>query len=350
MTNENQNDPRILMTSNGMDAEWNELKDVNGIHDIEQIFYPDKGYDEKVMAEIRKDYRWTPACQRAFLEELTVSGSVTGAAQFVAKSIRAAYALRLRREGAAFSLGWTAAVLIARDRIAEMLMDRAIRGYEEFSQKGEEGITRRGRFDNKLSANMLGRLDRIAEREAVKGSQDAQVRLIMQDWEAYLDLIERGGKGSEAALFCKARTDDDAAMDEFEKQQIDNELAQISADEAAEAEEAQTEYLMEEEPGEAAKRMSVWWDEKWECWMTNFPLSPEDRAAQLEDEYEAELEGGEGCAEITEIGAFGHRNYRRTLTLAETAAHEQGIESKLAPWTEAAQAARDAWFGEKEAA
>ncbi len=55
---------------------------------------------------------------------------------------------------------------------------------------------------------LLGRLDRMAEAQAIKGSRNAQVMLVVQDFESFLDLIERGGKGSEAALFFAARDPD----------------------------------------------------------------------------------------------------------------------------------------------
>ncbi|WP_260580284.1 hypothetical protein [Sphingopyxis sp. PET50] len=76
-------------------------------------------------------YHWTPALQRDFLEHVAGTGSVRIAASRVGMSPSAAYQLRQRAEGAAFRLGWAAAVLLARGRLADELLDRAIFGHEE---------------------------------------------------------------------------------------------------------------------------------------------------------------------------------------------------------------------------
>lgn len=344
-----------MKSAEGMEPRWQDIKEASGVVGADHgMYYPDEfepGHE--AMTAIRKDYRWTPACQRAFLEELACYGSVTRATQYVEKSARAAYALRFRAEGAAFRLGWDAAILVARDRLADMLMDRSINGYEQFTQKEEDGTRRHGKFDNRVSMHMLSRLDRIAEREALTGSRDAQVQLVVQDFEAFLDLIANGGKGAEASLFFEAREPDDGDGD-YLRYEIEHELAQISADEEeAEAERA-PEHLTDEQPEAAAARMGVWWDAKWEKWFTNFPIAPEDRS---EEDFTCADDGVSRfmCEQtapvgIVQIGAFGHHGYRRTLTAAEEKAHYAKIEANLAPWTEAAQAAREMWFGEKLAA
>jgi hypothetical protein len=91
--------------------------DATPTHDTTPDTTSDTTSDTTAAADIitaRNDYRWTPACQRAFLEELACSGSVRAACAHVAKSPRAAYGLRFRRDGAALALGWDAAILIAR--------------------------------------------------------------------------------------------------------------------------------------------------------------------------------------------------------------------------------------------
>src|SRR3546814_2122872 len=57
-------------------------------------------------------YHWTPALQRDFLSHLAVTGSVKIAATRVSMSPSAAYQLRHKPQGAAFRLGWAAAVRI----------------------------------------------------------------------------------------------------------------------------------------------------------------------------------------------------------------------------------------------
>jgi hypothetical protein len=275
------------------------------------------------MTQIRNDYRWTPQCQRAFLEELACTGSVLRSARHVAKSPRSAYDLRFRRDGAAFRLGWDAAILVSRDVVQDMLMDRAVNGYEEVTTKIDDGTVMRGRFDNRLGMGLLGRLDRMADAQAVNGSRNAQVNLICQDFESFLDLIERGGKGSEAALFFEAR--DPSPVDS--KSAFDCELDWISEGDGAVAD------MLDEEPEVAAQRLGVWFDEDEQQWRTNFP-KPE----------------GEDCDLVAETGFFGDEDYERSLTLAEEAAHLAALARTRQPWINAAAKARDAWFGEKLAA
>src|SRR3546814_8595145 len=81
-------------------------------------------------------YHWTPALQRDFLSHLAVTGSVKIAATRVSMSPSAAYQLRHKPQGAAFRLGWAAAVRIARERLAAELPDRAIWGIEESYERG----------------------------------------------------------------------------------------------------------------------------------------------------------------------------------------------------------------------
>jgi hypothetical protein len=301
-----------------MNEEWQKSREAGGVcgHDAAEVH-------DAAMIDIRNDYRWTPACQRAFLEELACTGSVLRSAKHVAKSPRSAYDLRFRRDGAAFRLGWDAAILVSRDCLQDMLMDRAVNGYEEITVRQDDGSITRGKFDNRLGQGLLGRLDRIAEAQALKGSRHAQVHLIVQDWESFLDLIERGGKGAEAALFFEARDPDPAES----RWAIDCELDRISAGNKAPAD------MLDEEPEVAAERLGVWYDEDEQKWRTNFPKA----------------DGDDGDL-VTETGFFGDEDYARTLTLAEETSHLAALACARQPWIDAAAKARDAWFGEKLAA
>jgi len=286
------------------------------------------------LAEIRHDYRWTPACQRAFLEELACTGSVTRATRQVSKSARSAYALRFRRSGAAFRLGWDAAILIARATLGDMLLDRAVNGYEEVSSRQDDGTVLRGKFDNRLGQGLLHRLDRLAESQAARGSLQAQVQLVVQDFECFLDLVERGGTGADSALFLAARdpgADPDA--DAADAAAIGCELDRISAAEAAEGEAAHAPDLLDLPPEEAAAQLTVWFDDDAECWKTDFP--PSD---------------AEAAAEVEEVGEFGDPGYARTLSPAEHAAQEAAFAAERTLLRAAALTARAAWFDWPEAA
>lgn len=305
-----------------MNEDWLQSKENYGIcgADKDAEHAPD-------MAQIRNDYRWTPACQRAFLEEMACTGSVISATKHVGKSPRSAYQLRHRREGAAFRLGWDAAILISRATLGDMLMDRAIHGYEEMTVKQDDGSTLRGKYDNRLGKGLLERLDRIAEKQAVAGSVAAQVQLVVQDFESFLDLVERGGKGSEAAMFFAAR--DDAPPPVMDTA-IQCELARISAAETTQKIEPD---LIDMEPEAAAAQLCVWYDAEDEQWKTNFPPADSDDADLVE-----------------EIGLFGDNDYERTLTEDEIATQQAALDAETAPLRAAALKAREAWFGWKAAA
>jgi hypothetical protein len=262
------------------------------------------------------------------LEALAFGGSVLRAAKHVGKSPRSAYGLRFRRDGAAFALGWDAAILVSRYALQDMLMDRAVNGYEEISTKQDDGTTLRGRFDNRLSKGLLDRLDRLADAQAVRGSRNAHIQCVVQDFESFLDLIENGGTGAQAALFCAARDDGRAAdVSGAHKPANGCELVRISASDRA------VPDILDEEPAVAVGRLGVWFDDDACAWRTNYPR-PDGRDAHL----------------VTEIGFFGDVDYERTLTLTEEAAHLEALQRKRQPWIDAAITARDAWFGEKMAA
>jgi hypothetical protein len=280
------------------------------------------------LVEIRNDYRWTPLCQRAFLEALAYSGSVTRAASEVCKSARSAYNLRFRRDGVAFRLGWDAAILVSRYALHDMLMDRAINGQEESSNKQEDGSTLRGRFDNRLGMNLLGRLDRMAETQAMQSGRETQIQLIVQDFEGFLDLIERGGKGSEAALFFEAR--DPSPMEQVSpqlKSQFECELDELSDDHPV------FHTMLDIEPEVAAKEMGVWFDPDVNEWHTDFP-KPD----------------GDDLDYITEYGQFGANDYTRTLSHDEEKAAIIENQRELQPLLDAAAKRRDEWLAEQLAA
>ncbi|MCB4862481.1 hypothetical protein K7W03_23090, partial [Sphingobium sp. PNB] len=138
--------------------------------------------------QIRAD-GWSPARQRAFLETLAATGIILSACEAAHISPRSAYALRIRRDGAAFRLGWDAAILIARARLADDLLARALTGHEEVIRKDmDAGEITRHRHDNRLAMSMLSRLDRMAD-SPPQGSDAALARVVAQDFAAYLDML-----------------------------------------------------------------------------------------------------------------------------------------------------------------
>jgi len=74
---------------------------------------------------------WTPDRRRVFLEAVADGASIRAACGRVGFTVSSASQLRRAAAGADFAIGWAAANLLARDRIADTLVDRA------FDEDGE---------------------------------------------------------------------------------------------------------------------------------------------------------------------------------------------------------------------
>jgi hypothetical protein len=302
-------------------------------------------------------YHWTPASQRAFLAHLAVEGSVRLAAAHVAMSPRAAYDLRYRREGMAFRMGWAAAILIARDRLSDDLIDRALHPITEcYSRSAPDAEGRvhikRERHDNRLGMACLARLDRMHEASSTNADERFLAKTVSENWGAVLDLIgaDEAEPGANNALFARFMI---AAMQRcnafgsiWSEAQFECEVAQINdaladdaeadaaqreaAEEARWASKARPPISMEEEAIEAAAEMDVWYCSTTQEWRTDFPPEPD-------------FDGFESVP-------FGDDNYERELSEAELEIHEATTQAAAAPLRAAGEAARRAWFGLAEAA
>jgi hypothetical protein len=153
--------------------------------------------------DIRHD-GWTGERQRAFLESVAVGATVEEACRHVGMSVSSAYALRRRAAGSAFALGWQAASLLARDRIADALTARAIDGQVDTYSRPDGSTWTRHRFDNRLASTMLARLDRQADDAAGTPSQGA-ARLIASGWDAWLAGMATDDSPAAAGLFLQRR-------------------------------------------------------------------------------------------------------------------------------------------------
>lgn len=275
-------------------------------------------------------YHWTPALQRDFLDHLSVTGSVRIAALRVSMSPGAAYQLRRRPEGAAFSLGWAAALLIARDRLVDELLDRALYGVEESTERLAEAetqrsFTKRRRQIPSLGLAMLARLDRAVDIRARAG-EAMLAQIIAGDWAGFLSLFavedtDTGAGGHNAALACWLAGRDYRAnplATLWKDTPIAREVAQFSAG-------LDDEPETEPTPEEAAAAMTIWPDEETGEWRTNFP-PPEDYIG-------------------IEEGVFGDEDYERTLDATEEEAWESARTEAFVPLRRAGEAARRAFFG-----
>ena len=157
---------------------------------------------------------WTSARQVAFLDTLAATGMVRHAAKAAGMSHEAAYNLRHRAGGAAFRIGWDAALLMARARLADTLMERAIEGQEELVVRDADAGTRtRHRHDNRMALSLLARLDRLASETAPSiapgvetpgHAAHADARIAMGAWDSFIVLVETGGDAIALAAFLDA--------------------------------------------------------------------------------------------------------------------------------------------------
>ena len=292
-------------------------------------------------------YHWTPGLQRAFLESLATTGSVKIASTSVGMSPRATYDLKHKPQGAAFKLGWAAALLIARGRLADELLDRAIWGHDEMTtvmREEDRSLTKRRRIESRLGLAMLARLDKMVETRA-KAGEEMLAQIIAGDWPGFLSLFDAAeaarraaddakggdaesageradapnGLGAALALWLAGRDNRANPLASLWRDSgIANEVAQFSAesDDALDAEPT---------PEAEAAAMTVWADAETGELRTNFP--PPDDFTGIEE------------------GAFGDEDYERTLELDEQEAWEAARAADVAPLRRAGEIARRAFFG-----
>ncbi|MCW4461087.1 hypothetical protein OK349_05160 [Sphingomonas sp. BT-65] len=312
---------------------------------------------------------WTAEKQKRFLTALSRGLNVTQACAIVDMSRQSAYALRTSAKGAAFRLGWDAALLHARDALADELMDRAFNGVRESVTSDDGRITTRHRHDNFLAWRMLNRLDKRAD-AACTDANVVAVRLAAADFEQLLELIAQEAAPARAGLFLAARlgacaaeaSEDDLApiralarADRWLRTHTDVaqgiadldpanraswtgeqwaraeaaglvQLAPAPPPQPAEPEmDADTRDLYQLRQLDAERRAQrVWWCEYANGWRTNFP-PPADFDGEQEGEPDDE-------------------GYERELTPDEEDAVEALRARDLAPFIAAGLAEREAWL------
>ncbi|NWK98199.1 hypothetical protein DM806_21540 [Sphingobium lactosutens] len=322
--------------------------------------------------QIRED-GWSPARQRRFLETLASCGVVQLACESVRITARSAYNLRIRRDGAAFRLGWDAAILIARARLADDLLARAITGCTDTIRRDEENFeVTRHRHDNRLAMSMLSRLDRMAD-SPPEGSDAALARVVAQDFVAFLDLIcpeqaaveeadrlnlPRPGPEPEATHLNipSAREMADARMLDGDRPDTPEPVEEDSAtalspgasvalfiaarlalnmpqkppvSETLQRCELRPQHVNRATlpPEEAAARLrGIWWDEDREGWRTDYPAPPGFDGEESDAIYDID-------------------DYERDLTPQEEEALAIRDKAERRPYEDAAARARDAFFG-----
>ncbi len=125
---------------------------------------------------------WTPGRKAAFIAHLADNGIVADAAKAAGKSEAGAYALRRSTRGYLFDLGWEAALLIARRRIMDGLVARAIGGEKSVWERGEQQ-TVFTRFNSRLGLALIDRINPAASLN--------EVIAVATRLDIFVDLIDR---------------------------------------------------------------------------------------------------------------------------------------------------------------
>jgi hypothetical protein len=188
--------------------------------DFELTDLPDSAPVRPAAMWLRYDSRadgWTAGRRAAFLTHLADNGVVAQAAAAVGKSLASAYALRRRAGGYAFNLGWEAALLLARRRVADELMTVAIQG-EKAVWIREEGQTTYTRSNSRIA---LALLDRVNPATSLN-----EILAIAQYFDWFLELVD--GDDDIWPLFDTALSESD--FDARSRVRISLQLSDESAD------------------------------------------------------------------------------------------------------------------------
>jgi hypothetical protein len=88
-------------------------------------------------------------------------------------------------------------------------MARALDGQVETSTRPDGSTTSRHRYDNRTALALLARLDRMVEQQPADPAAAADAhaaRLVAQDWQAFLELLDRDRGPADAGLFLARRS------------------------------------------------------------------------------------------------------------------------------------------------
>lgn len=110
-----------------------------------------------VPRKTQRVHGWSPERQRAFIEALADTGSVTDAAKRVNMTPEAAYYLRRAEGAASFRAAWEAAVEIGGRSLCDLAIDRVRNGNVVTRYEKGEVVSEKRWHDNRLLMFMLRR-------------------------------------------------------------------------------------------------------------------------------------------------------------------------------------------------
>lgn len=241
---------------------------------------------------------WTPFARRVFLTTLAETGRITFACQCAGLSKQSAYALRNRDQ--LFAAGWEAACFLARNPIADTLLEQSAEGVTETITRNGEVVAERHRYDPRLSVAVLNRLDKRCDEARTRGAR--HLRLV-RHWDEWVELV---GSGDEAAARAVLAT---GSLPSAQHGQLGQLPAPENSAIAAPA----------DPPGDC-------WQDDHGIWWTDFP-PPDDFDGQQE-------------------GRWGEFGYKRECSGDEADLLDAAEEIERSEGLTEATAARDAWFAE----
>jgi len=203
---------------------------------------------------------WTGEKMATFCEALAETAIVADACEIAHMGMSGAYAARRRIP--VFAAAWEAALSIARERLADTLLERAMTGTRELYFKDGEVVGERHSIDNRLGLQILRRLDRLSETSmrSCEGRSPVPAKTLGPgvrrgtdtiDWDGAMEALRTGNdEGVAKAL---------ALMDEREVEEVEGD--------------PNLPLRTEEEEGlDLSER--CWFCEVDECWLTDFPPPP----------------------------------------------------------------------------
>ena len=265
-------------------------------------------------AAVRHD-GWNGEKMAVFCEALAETAVVAEACDKARMGVSGAYALRRRRP--IFAAAWDAALTIARERLADTLLARAIEGNVEQIYKDGVLIGERHVIDNRLGLAILRRLDRLAETGMTVSTRGEPAPISVRaersrsapaprpqsfDWELAIDALRTGNEDAVASALALAKG--------YEVEEVeDPPVSLIDAD-------------TQGTPKEIDLTDRCWKEE--DEWVTDFPPPP----------------GFDGW----QSGQWGDRNYQRACTAEEAAILEADLAADIADELSEEEELRDAWF------
>lgn len=328
---ENPSNPLLTTSENPLDV----------LTDFEEAEEPERGLNT------RHD-GWTGQRMAMFCAVLAETGIVTDACIAVGMSTTSAYSAR--RRNPLFAAAWEESLKLARDRLADALLERSLNGCVEKYYRDGELVGEKRILDNKLGMAILRRLDRMAEtglalhsnlpaaltsaRPAVANRRrpggdafatgrgaPAPASAKSPDWDLMLSALRSGDEEMMAEAMIelgKAETSRAAGCRGLSEHEVD-EVCEVG--DPPNRPPSAVNFDEDDDPPERC-----WWDQEEQCWWTDFPPPP-------------------GYAGY-ERGRWGDEDYKRDCTAEESAALKAAHELALAEVRAEDEAERDAWFAQ----